>query len=284
MQISRVGIVGAGNMASNLATLMLWNGVETILIGHSQDSMLRCRDIILSNFDELIAAGAMYLPNVRTAMKRLTITSQWDALSEVGLVLEAAKDDLGIKSAVIKKIEETIHPDAPLLISPARFPLKEFLSGAVHPKRIMVTHLLRPAHIQRIAELVAHEYTPMIMLEEIRFFFERDLRCQVVIFKKGIPGLIGERIADAMLREAIFLVKEGVAEADDVDKVVREGISFYYSNIGILEDYDAARFLMENQTQSGKELSARESFYVWTKDRLEKYRENKQKVILQKQR
>lgn len=283
VQISKIGIIGAGNMAANLATLTLENNVETVLIGHSQDGMLRCRDKIIANLDDFIAAGVMSFPEKQAAMRKLTITTQWDVLTEADLVFEATKDDLDIKRAVIKRIEDIISESTPLLLYSATFPIQQLLLGTMNPARIIVGHPMRPVHIHRMVELVGHAHTPLSQIKEIQSFFENKLSCQVVVLKKDIPGLIGERITNAMLREARLLVETGVAEPHDIDKVICEAISFYYSNIGVLEDYDESRFLFGTQIQEGNDRTKAEStFYDWTKDRIEEYQAKRQKMIMQK--
>lgn len=245
MPIEPIAVLGTGTIGACLATLCIGNGLTTVVVGHSQAGMLRCRETVAQNLDQLIAAGRMNETNKQAALRRLTITGDWAAISDAGLVFEAVKEELAVKRAALERAEQQVAADVPLLSCSSALLPEELAADCVHAQRVLVAHPFQPAHLQPLVELVGHGGTPPELLERVAEILERDLARQVVRLKRAVPGFLVNRIAQAMFRECLYLLEQEVATPEDIDKAVRWAVGQRYASIGLLEYFDDVGFALE---------------------------------------
>lgn len=241
----KAAVLGTGPIGACLATLAIGNGVPTVVVGHSQAGMLRCRDAVVQNLAELAGVGRLSPEDRQAALRLLTITADWSALKGADLVFEAVREELAVKRAVLGKIEEQAAPDTPILSCSSAILPAELARGAQHPERVVAAHPFQPAHLQPLVELAGHTATPPSLLEDLALRLETELDRRVVIVKNPLPGLIVNRVAQAMFRECLYLLEQDSATPEDIDKAVRYAVGQRYSSIGLLEYFDDVGFQLE---------------------------------------
>lgn len=245
MSLKQISILGTGTIGACLATLAVCNSLSTVVIGHSQSGMLRCRETVAANLRQLGDAELLSVQNQQAALRLLTITDDWRALSGSELVLEAVKEELQIKRSALGRAEGYVAPEVPLLSCTSALLPEDLAAQSLHPERILVAHPFQPAHLQPLVELVGHEKTPPELLDRVASLLERDLARQVVRLKRAVPGFLVNRIAQAMFRECLSLLEQDLLSPADVDKAVRYAVGMRYASIGLLEYFDDVGFALE---------------------------------------
>jgi 3-hydroxyacyl-CoA dehydrogenase len=193
---------------------------------------------------------ALYEPDAarrREVAARLGVTLHDDlaaALDGAEHVQECAPEDLALKRELFARFAELT--DAPLASSSSALTASEFAPGI---SNALVAHPANPPHILRIVELVPAPFTDPAVVDRVEALM-RGVGMSPVRLKREIEGFVYNRLQGALLREAYCLVRDGVAEVDDIDRVVREGLGRRWAVIGPFETADL-------NTRGGIEAHAR---------------------------
>lgn len=241
----KTGVVGAGRVGAGMATLMAGHGCWVTIVGVDEADLKRCRGILEGNLDELVAQNLATPQNKAAVMKRFTLTTDPAKLQNCTFVLEAAFEDLEVKKSIYRQIE-TVVADHTLIASTTSAISAELLAADMsHPERFAVTHPFQPAHILPLVELVGGPDTSPETINRLRIFLE-SLDREVVTLHKSVPGFIINRFAQALFREALYLIEQGVVSPQDIDKAIKYAVGMRYASIGLLEYFDDVGFQLES--------------------------------------
>lgn len=241
----KTGVVGAGRVGAGMATLMAGHGCWVTIVGVDEADLKRCRGILEGNLDELVAQNLATPQNKAAVMKRFTLTTDPAKLQNCTFVLEAAFEDLEVKKSIYRQIE-TVVADNTLIASTTSAISAELLAAdMLHPERFAVTHPFQPAHILPLVELVGGPDTSPETINRLRIFLE-SLDREVVTLHKSVPGFIINRFAQALFREALYLIEQGVVSPQDIDKAIKYAVGMRYASIGLLEYFDDVGFQLES--------------------------------------
>ena len=150
-----------------------------------------------------------------------------------------------MKKSIYRQIE-TVVADHTLIASTTSAISAELLAADMsHPERFAVTHPFQPAHILPLVELVGGPDTSPETINRLRIFLE-SLDREVVTLHKSVPGFIINRFAQALFREALYLIEQGVVSPQDIDKAIKYAVGMRYASIGLLEYFDDVGFQLES--------------------------------------
>jgi 3-hydroxybutyryl-CoA dehydrogenase len=231
-------VVGAGTIASRVALACSLSGHGVKVLGRPGGSYARARESIDGGFGELSAAGL--LPATAEGWReRVTFLDAGDQAIHAGLAIEAVNEDLALKQSVFEMLERRLPGHAILASSTSGLPVDAIAARCRTPQRVAVMHFANPAHLMPAVELVPGTRTDAKTMDALEEFV-RGLGKRPIRLKRDIPGHIFNRIQFAMLREAMALVREGVASAADIDEVVKRGLALRLAEEGPLEKMDLA--------------------------------------------
>ena len=164
--------------------------------------------------------------NVKTYAKLQDI--DW---AGVGMVVEAATEDLPLKQRLFAEVEALAGPDVPLASNTSNFPIGEIGKNLKHRGRVLGLHFFMPAHLVPLVEVVSAEATDPKVAQGV-FDLMKGLGKAPIWVKKDVPGFVGNRIQHAMMREALYLVADGICDAEGIDTAVRYGFGFRFIACG----------------------------------------------------
>lgn len=240
-----LAVYGTGTIGACQATLTSGNGYPTVVIGRTEAGLDRCRRTISQNWDDLIAEGLAAAENKRAAMELVTITNDPAALAGAAFVFEAVAEDPEIKESVYAAITRFAGRDAVVASTTSSIDAAVLADRIENPARFLIAHPFQPVHMLPLVEVVRHEGTSPETLNRVCALL-RDLNRQVVVLNRSVPGFLVNRFAQALFREAIYLIEQGVASAEDIDRAVKYAMGMRYASIGLLEYYDAVGFDLES--------------------------------------
>ncbi len=222
---SRVVIVGGGIMGGDIATIFAANDWRVDVMSPSQ----RTRDALPGR----IESGLAKLGANRGRAGNVTAFGGPDAIDwrAASLVVEAATEDLALKQRLFADIEPRVGPDVPLASNTSNFPIGEVGKGLKHRGRVLGLHFFMPAHLVPLVEIVSADATDPNVAESVVDLMKRLGKAPIWV-KKDIPGFVGNRIQHALLREALYLIDEGICSAEAVDIAVRYGFGFRFIACG----------------------------------------------------
>lgn len=243
--MEKIVVYGAGNIGSSEATLVIGHGIPCTVIGHSEAGLERCWNAVVQNWDDLIANGLATEANKSAALALLTITNEQAALAGCTFVFEAVAEGDAEKKAVYEQISRLAEPDA-VVASCSSSIDAEILAGlSPTPENLLIAHPFQPVHMLPLVEVVRHKKTTQSAVDRTIKLLE-TLHRKIVVLNRSVPGLLVNRFAQALFREAIYLIEQDVTTASDIDTAVKYAMGMRYASIGLLEYYDAVGFQLES--------------------------------------
>jgi 3-hydroxybutyryl-CoA dehydrogenase len=220
-EISAVGVVGAGTMGHGIAQVAAQAGYATVLYDVAKELAQQGLQRIGENLDAGIAKGKVTADQKAQALGRLRAVSDLQELQGCQLVIEAAPEDLAVKQKLFSELSEVLGPDAVLASNTSSLSLTEIAAAADHPERVVGMHFFNPVHVMKLLELVRAHQTSDGTLAAAKAAGER-MGKQVIVVKDH-PGFASSRLGIALGMEAIRMLEEGVASAEDIDRAMELG-------------------------------------------------------------
>lgn len=178
-------------------------------------------------------------------MKLLTVTNNPSTLDGCTFVFEAVSEDFDKKRAVYATIETYVASDTIIASCTSSIDAGILAKLVQHPENLLIAHPFQPVHMLPLVEVVRHESTADTTVRRTLALLE-TLHRQVVILNRSVPGFLVNRFAQALFRESIYLIEQGVTTAADIDKAVKYAMGMRYASIGLLEYFDAVGYELES--------------------------------------
>jgi 3-hydroxybutyryl-CoA dehydrogenase len=232
-----VAVVGQGLLGRGIAACFLRHGFAVVTIDRHEEQLADARQSISQMMDELIERGDAS-PQVRHEWpQRFTATTNYAGLQECSFVVESVAEDLSVKAEALDAIEARLSPAVVIASNTSAIPITRLQHGRRHPARLVGMHWAAPAHATRFMELIRGEETSEEAMQ-VAARVARQIGKDVCVCQKDIPGFIVNRIAYAMYREAQHLLGTGVADADTIDRAVRNALGLWATLCGPLRWMD----------------------------------------------
>jgi 3-hydroxybutyryl-CoA dehydrogenase len=217
--IDRIGVCGAGTMGAGIAQLGCLGGFETFLFDPDAEALERGAARLRIDLDRGEERGRW--SGAKAAAERLALATALDDLAGCDLVIEAAPEDLRIKSDLFARLEATCSPAAVLATNTSSLSVTAIAAATDRPERVCGMHFFNPPALMRLVEVVAGDATGPEALGAATEVAERMGRT-VVRAADGI-GFLANRGARPFSLEALRLHGERIAEPDQIDRIVRIG-------------------------------------------------------------
>lgn len=243
--MEKIAVYGSGTIGSCQATLIIGHGLPCTVIGHSEKGLERCRKAIAQNWDDLIAEGLATEANKEAAMALLHITNDPAALADHTFIFEAVTEGPAEKQAVYEAAAKYASEDAIVASCSSSMDAEVLAKLSPCPERLLIAHPFQPVHMLPLVEVVRHERTEQSAIDRTLSLLEQ-LHRQVVVLNRSVPGLLVNRFAQALFRESICLIEQGITTAADIDRAVKYAVGMRYASIGLLEYFDAVGFGLES--------------------------------------
>jgi len=224
------GVVGLGLMGTSIATCLVAAGHRVVAIDKDaarRHSLKRRVSVLLREMrrEKLLAKDPA------SVLTHLSTSNDFGALRDCGLVIESIFENLGEKREVLRKIEDAVSPETLIGSNTSALPVTELQRGARHPERILGVHWGEPAHILRFMEVICGDETDKRNAEQVMRLASLWKK-EPTLVRRDVRGFITNRIMYAMMREAFYLVENGYATVEDVDRSVRNDMGYWITLAG----------------------------------------------------
>ena len=223
-EIKSVGVLGAGTMGHGIAQVAAQAGYQTLLYDVTSDLAQRGLQRISENLQRGIEKGKVKQQDKELILKRLRAVANLLELAECGLIIEAIPEDLALKRSIFTKLSEVCSPSTILASNTSSLSVSEIAAAASHPERVVGMHFFNPVHIMRLLEIVRAEPTSDATIETVRGVAGRLGKETIVV--RDRPGFASSRLGLALGLEAIRMVEQGVASAEDIDRAMELGYGY----------------------------------------------------------
>ena len=229
-QFISAGVVGLGLMGTSIATCLVAAGHRVVAIDKDAARRRSLKRRVFVLLREMRREKLLAKDPARV-LKNLSASDDFGALKDCGLVIESIFENLGEKREVLRKIEDAVSPDALIGSNTSALPVTELQRGARQPGRILGVHWGEPAHILRFMEVICGHETDQRNAEKVMRLASL-WRKEPTLVRRDVRGFITNRIMYAMMREAFYLVENGYATVEDVDRSVRNDMGYWITLAG----------------------------------------------------
>jgi len=220
--MAQVGIIGAGLMGSGMAQVSAVNGWDVVLRDLNEGALQRGRDAVEKSLTRIAAKGTLTEGEVEAALARITTTTDFDALGQADIVVEAVFEDLAVKQDIFGHLDRIAKDDAVLASNTSALPITQIALATKRPEAVVGTHFFSPVPMMALCELVRGYKTSDDTLARAREYAEAVGKTCIVV-NRDVAGFVTTRLIMALSNEAIALYESGVATAEDIDIACKLG-------------------------------------------------------------
>lgn len=217
--IRSVAVIGAGTMGGGISMNFLNAGIPVKILEMKQEALDRGIATIRKNYEAQVKKGKLKQEKYEQRMALLSTTLDYADLRDADLVIEAVFEDIGVKEAVFRKLDETMKPGAILASNTSTLDLNKIAAFTQRPQDVVGLHFFSPANVMKLLEIVRGEKTAKDVLATVMAMSKTIRKTAVVA---GVcDGFIGNRMIEQYVRQAGFLLDEGCTP-EQVDKAIEK--------------------------------------------------------------
>jgi 3-hydroxybutyryl-CoA dehydrogenase len=221
MTADLVGIVGAGVMGSGLAHALAQHGHPVVLVDRSDEILDRSRSDIQRSLrlQRMLGQSA---PGESTAdiLGRVRFTTDYAALADARILIENVTEKWEVKHEVHLQIDQVCSDDCLVVINTSAISITRIASLHRRPQRVIGIHFMNPVPLKPVVEVIPGVHTDGDTVVQAQSFLTGLGKRGIVV--QDMPGFVSNRVLMLMINEAISLLQDGVAGAEDVDTIFRE--------------------------------------------------------------
>lgn len=223
--ISRVGVIGAGQMGGGIAEVCARAGVDVVVFDTAEAFTTAGRTRVVKSLDRAVSSGKITEGERDRAVESMRFTTALTDLADRQLVIEAVIEDDAIKADIFAQLDEIVtDPDAVLASNTSSIPIMKLAAATKNPSRVLGLHFFNPVPVLPLVELVTTLVTSDIAAARTEEFAATVLGKQVVRCSDR-SGFVVNALLVPYLLSAIRMVEGGFASVEDVDKAVVAGLS-----------------------------------------------------------
>lgn len=224
LQNNKVVVVGAGLMGTGIAHAFAASGFPTTLVDSNGQALDRARQAIHKILDDGVKLGKMEAAAAEAAKSRLAMQPDLTAAA-VGayLLIETVSEDLAVKKAVLAQAAAEMADNAIYATNTSALSVTEIATAVAHPERVVGMHFFNPVHKMKLVELVRGLATSDETVAMARAYSDAIGKQSIVVSES--PGLTTSRMSALAGNEAMWMLQEGTATAEDIDTALRLGFN-----------------------------------------------------------
>jgi len=236
--ISAVSVVGAGTMGAGIAGMFARAGCHVRLVDLSDALLAQAMARLRLGQEALVEAGLLLPRDANASIARVTTTTDLaEACEGSDFLLEAATEELALKQALFASFDRFCPRETVLATNTSGLSVTAIAGATGRPDRVGGMHFWNPPHLIPLVEVIRARTTSNETAERLKAV-ALSLNRKPIMVRRDIPGFVGNRLQFAVVREALHLLQEGVASAEDIDTAMTAGPGLRYSFLGPLRTAD----------------------------------------------
>src|ERR1700722_10006144 len=217
-------IAGAGLMGTGIAHAFASSGFATVLVDTNADALTRAKNEVTEILGNGGKLGKLAAADADSAANRLSVSTDLVASCRgAALLIETVSEQLAVKKAVVAQAQPVLAPDAVIASNTSALSVTEIATAVPHPERVIGMHFFNPVHKMKLVELVMGLDTSEATIARSRDYVQAIGKTCIVV--NETPGLTTSRMSAMLGNEAMYMLLEGTATAEDIDTALRLGLN-----------------------------------------------------------
>jgi 3-hydroxybutyryl-CoA dehydrogenase len=223
MAITRIGVIGAGQMGAGIAHVAALSGKDVVLADVSAALVEKGLAVVRKNLARQVEKGKTSAAAAETALARIAAASNVDAFAEADLVVEAIVEDEAVKRELFARLDAAVRPGAILASNTSSISITRLAAATKRPGNVIGMHFMNPVPVMQLVEVIrgiaTSDETTDAVVTAAKEMGKVPVEC------RDFPGFVSNRVLMPMINEAVFAVHEGVATPDAVDTIMKLGMN-----------------------------------------------------------
>jgi len=217
MEIKKICVLGAGLMGSGIAQVSAEAGYEVTMRDIEDRFVQGGLNIIKKNYERAMSKGKMTKEQADALLSKVKGTlDMGEAVKGAAVVIEAVIENMDLKKQVYKELDQLCAKDTILATNTSGLSITEIASMTKRPEKVIGMHFFNPVPVMKLVEIIKGQSTSEETFAVIRSLSEKLGKTPITV--NEAPGFAVNRILVPMINEAIFVLQEGIASAEDIDK------------------------------------------------------------------
>jgi len=217
MEIKKICVLGAGLMGSGIAQVSAEAGYEVCMRDIEDRFVQGGLNIIKKNYERAISKGKMTKEQADALLSKVKGTlNMAEAVKGASVVIEAVIENMDLKKQVYKELDQLCAKDTILATNTSGLSITEIASMTKRPEKVIGMHFFNPVPVMKLVEIIKGQATSEETFQVIKALSEKLGKTPITV--NEAPGFAVNRILVPMINEAIFVLQEGIASAEDIDK------------------------------------------------------------------
>ena len=221
MSFQKIGVIGAGAMGNGIAQISALAGLQVIMVDTSESAVERGMAVLGKSLDRLVNKGKLSPDDKASALKLIRGTTAYSELKDSDLVLEAATESLDLKMRILRQVDDLVMPDTVIATNTSSISITQLAAVIKAPERFIGMHFFNPVPVMALLEIIRGLQTSDRTHAKAMEFAKKIGKTPVSV--KNAPGFAVNRVLCPMINEAIFVLQEGLASAEDIDAGMKLG-------------------------------------------------------------
>jgi 3-hydroxybutyryl-CoA dehydrogenase len=216
-----LAVIGAGTMGNGIAQVAAMAGLQVTMIDVSDEAVQRGQAALARSLERLVKKGTLAEADRQAALARVRGSTAYADLAGAGLVIEAATENLELKLRILREADRLADPGAVIATNTSSISITQLAAVLQRPERLIGTHFFNPVPMMALLEIIRGLQTSDDTHAKAMAFAQRVGKTPITV--RNSPGFVVNRILCPMINEAIFVLQEGLATAEDIDTGMKLG-------------------------------------------------------------
>jgi 3-hydroxybutyryl-CoA dehydrogenase len=245
MNVTRIGVVGAGTMGRGIAQVCATSGFNVVMSDVSADAVAAGLASIEKQLARAVEKERMSAAEKDAVLSRIETATGVEAMAGADVCIEAATENPDVKLGLFRALESVCRADAILASNTSSISLTKIAGACARPERVIGMHFFNPVPLMKLVELIRAMQTSDATFEAAKALADRLGKTPVAVADS--PGFVVNRMLVPMINEAVYALAEGLASAEEIDLAMKLGLSHPIGPLALADliGIDVCLYVME---------------------------------------
>ena len=221
MNITTVGVVGAGTMGNGIAQACAVRGIGVVMVDIDEAAVQRGLSTVAGSLDRLVKKDKLSADDKAAALARIKGSTSYDELKAAQLVIEAATENESLKNKILGQLDALLAPETIIATNTSSISITKLAAATRRADRFIGMHFFNPVPMMALVEIIRGLQTSDATHDTVKALAETLGKSPITV--KNAPGFVVNRILVPMINEAFFVLAEGLASPEEIDAGMKLG-------------------------------------------------------------